>query len=199
MCDSATTASKLFTVERFPTGTQRALWQIEGLGVGTGTIRCTRGKQTILQRVEIFAPRPLREIGHAFRCLGPPTPHALVRHGMSVEPLDMVAALAQLPPQLVELLTVGVWLTHSYGGPRPSSLEIVKELEATITAWPWNTEHLTIDTLQTGSEVVVFGEAASEAEVARFDALRLRYGSRVGFDIRLFDATPCEVTDAGAR
>jgi hypothetical protein len=104
----------------------------------------------------------------------------------------------QLPPSLVNLLTTGVTLTH-WIAPAPPREVIVEQLEAAIAEWPWNTDHLTIDVSTSGAHVLIFGMAANEDEVARFEALRVRYGSSVGFDIRLFDATPCEQPDAGGR
>ncbi len=165
---------------------------IKGTAIGTGVVRCRRGKRAdVVFEVDVRRAPTFADLGRFLRC-GPPEPSMVI----DFRRVDVIGDYpASLPIELYPLVfpDCPLLVTCLAINPRPPSPpkdELIRQLTAAIEAWPEATDHLTIDVSEAG-RVQLLGIAQSADEVSRINQLRERFGWWVQFDVRLLDATPC--------
>lgn len=165
---------------------------IKGTAIGTGVVRCRRGKRVeVVLEVDVRRPPTFADLGRFIRC-GPPEPSMVVDYRRVVVIGDYPESL---PAELYPLVfpDCPILLTCFAINPRPQSPptdELIRQLTAAIEAWPEESDHLTIGLSEFGA-VQLLGVAQTADEVSRINHLRERFGWWVQFDVRLLDATPC--------
>lgn len=172
---------------------------IKGTAIGTGVVRCRRGKRVeVVLEVDVRRMPTFADLGRFIRC-GPPEPSMVVDYRM----IRVIGDYPEsLPAELSSLVfpDCPILLTCPVINPRPPSPErdeLIRQLTAAIEAWPEASDHLTIDVSESG-RVQLLGVAQSADEVSRIKQLRERFGWWVQFDVRLLDATPCPEPRVGA-
>ena len=165
---------------------------IKGTAIGTGVVRCRRGKRVeVVLEVDVRRMPTFADLGRFIRC-GPPEPSMVINY----RKVDVIGDYPEsLPAELYPLVfpDCPILLTCLAINPKPPSPpteELIRQLTAAIEAWPEESDHLTLDVSESG-HVQLLGVAQTADEVARIKQLRERFGWWVRFDVRLLDATPC--------